>query len=308
MSKLNVSLDMVAYLDALQTQNPLNRLANVKYSLLGMNSGVPRMVPINLAPGQSQTFANLARTLSYTGSTTFGIEQVVGTDFVRLTGAFGARTARSYGDATTQWVVSRTNNTVRLTYGSTGTAPTFNTMQPGDGLTIEAGSAFNPQNWGDFVVTDVGASYVEFQNPIGVAETVVALVDVYSSGPVQVGDYLDISSSVLVQANRGTFQITRVTDRYVQFANANAVPQAENGITTGISIYPQAYSWMLLSVDQRVVVRLNGDSGSSVEVEPPSPGDLSKEPGILLKRGRTYQVDVVNPSAQPVTGFVLLCT
>lgn len=307
MSLLNVTVSIQSYLDAAKTNNPMNLLANIKPSLMGLASSVPRMIPVELAPQETLTFSNNSRSLSYSGSTSFAIAAVSGTDRARLRGAFGARTARAYGDSTTQWAVTKNGNTTRFTATGTGTVPTFSGMQAGDGLTVEVSSAFSPANWGDFTLTAVGSNYVEFINPTSIAETVTEKVAVYSSGPVQVGDTLDLSATQFSYANRGQFVITRVTDTYVEFTNANLVVESGiTGVTSGLAIYTSFHNWMLVCCDQKIVVRVNGDNGSSVEVEPPAPGDLAQNPGIYLKRGRVYQVAAYNPGQVPVSGFIFL--
>jgi hypothetical protein len=306
MALLNVNLQFLPYLDATKTSNPMMKLADLKFSFQGVPTDLAKQIPFRLAPGETQSIVNNTRTLSFNGSTAFAIQLVAGTDRARLSGSFGARTARTYGDATTQWAVTMNNGVCRLTYTATGTAPTFGTMQAGDGCTIESGSAFNPLNWGDFVLTGVGSNYIEFFHPTGTAETVAAKVAVYSSGPVQAGDVLDLQDVGFTQVNRGQFPITRVTDSYVEFSNPNAV--AQSGVTgvTLLSIYTALYNWLLCATDQRVCVRFNGDSGSTNEVEPPVPGDLNQNAGLLMKRGRTYRIDINNLSAVPATGFVCM--
>lgn len=307
MSLLNISLNLLGYLDQTRTAQPLVRLADIKYSMLGMPTETPQVVPFSLAPQQSVTIANTARSTSYSGSTSFSIALVTDTSNARLVGTYGQRTARVYGDATTQWTVSLTNQVCRLTYTSTGSAPTFGGMSVGDGLTIESDSDFNALNQGDFVITNVGANYVEFINPVATGETITDLVKIYSNGPVQVGDTLYITNTSFNYVNQGAFVVTRVTDQYIEFSNAQAIAQGSmTGITSGVAVYNGFNQWMMLAVDQRVVVKLNGDTGTGVECEPPTPNDLPSNPGLLLKRGRVFQVVISNPGLVTVNGFCFL--
>jgi hypothetical protein len=135
---------------------------------------------------------------------------------------------------------------------------------------------------------------------------VIDQVQVYSSGPVQIGDVLDISSGAFSAPNQGQFTILRVNDSYVEFANQNAVAETISGITTGVAIYPFAAQWMLLAVDHRITVQFNGDTGNGVEVNPPAPGDLISNPGLLLKRGKIFQLVMTNPGLTLAQGFVFL--
>jgi hypothetical protein len=304
MSLINVSLNLVAYADPLKNVNPSVKFTDLKWSMLGLPTDQPQMVPIALSPGTSQTILNVTRTLSFSGGTSFTIASVAGTSDTQLQASFGQRTGRTDGDATTQWALTRSNMLVKLLYTGTGVAPNFNTIQIGDGVTLDVG--FNTFNQGDFVIVNKGSNFVEFVNPIGVNETVTAHAEIYSNGPVQVGDVLDISNSIFSYPNQGQFKITRVTDTFVQFSNPQLVPETVTGITSGLVIYPTASKWMLLAIDHRVQVSFNGSSSFTSEVEPPVDGDIANNPGLLLKRGKIFQLDITNPGLAVASGFIFL--
>jgi hypothetical protein len=305
-SLINISVNLVAYADATKSDNPRVKFADLSWSMMGLPTGIPHQIPIYLAPGETKSIVLLNRTLSFNGSTSFNIELVDGTLDARLVGDFAARTGRPDGNGTTEWAVTRTGNLTRFTYTGTGTSPTFGSIVAGDGVTIEAG--FNELNQGDFTIVKVGADYFEVINAIAQPETVVAQVEIYSNGPVQIGDTLDLSSAGFSSPNQGKFKIKRVTDKWVQFANSYAIDQT--GVTgvasTDLVIYPELHTWMLLAVDRRVFVRVNGDTGNGTEVEPPLEGDLVNYPGLYIKRGKVYRLELVNPSLAPATGTVFL--
>lgn len=305
MSLLNLSVNLVAYADELKNSNPMVKFADLKWSMLGLPTDIPRQVPISLPPGTTQTVMSTERTLTFTGATSFQIANVAGTTNVRLVGDFGARTARLDGDATTQWALVKTNQLVRMTYTGTGTAPTFAGIQVGDGVTLSV--PFQSINQGDYVIVSKGANYIEFTAPNAIDETVTAQVEIYSSGPVQVGDILDISSSQFSFPNRGIFTILRVTDQYVEFSNPEAVAQiGVTSVSSGLSIYPEAYRWMLLAIDHKVVVKLNADTQSGCEVEPPKESDLVNNPGLMIKRGKVFRIDIQNPTLELAQGLLFL--
>jgi hypothetical protein len=303
MSLLNLSVNLVAYADELKNSNPMVKFTDLKWSMLGLPTDIPRQVPISLPPGTTQTVMSTERTLTFTGATSFDIVSVAGTTNVRLVGAFGARTARLDGDATTQWTIVKTNQLVRLTFTGTGTAPTFAGIQVGDGVTL--GAAFLSINQGDYVIVSKGANYVEFTAPNAVNETVTGQVEIYSSGPVQVGDILDVSTSQFLFPNRGIFTILRVTDEYVEFSNPEAVPQSGvTSVTSGLSIYPEAYRW--IAIDHKVVVKMNADTQSGCEVEPPKESDLVNNPGLMIKRGKVFRIEIENPGLEVAQGLIFL--
>jgi hypothetical protein len=304
MPLLNVNLNVLGYLDGPKTANPRMKLHDTTLSIMGLPTEAMNNTPIDLAPGESVTLASTLRSILVSPVTVFSVSKNQAT--ARLTGSFGQRTGRLDGDATTQWTISVSQELVTLTHTGTGTAPTFSSMQAGDGVTIDA--PFSSLNRGDFTVVKVGASYIQFVNPIAAGETVTGQVDVYSSGPVQKGDVLDLTSSAFAFPNRGQFAITRVTDSFVEFSNPNAVPESSiSGVLPGeLNIYRDAFQWMLVAVEHRAVVRLNGSTNDSVEVTPPVDGDLTNNPGIMLKRGRVYQVQISNPTNFQLKGFLFL--
>lgn len=304
MSLINVSMTITAYLDSLKTANPRVKIHDSTISLLGLPSGKIETKNISLAPGESMILASTSRTLSYTGLTSFDVTKNQST--VRLTGAFGQRTKRDSGDATTEWTVSQNQDLTTLTFTGTGAAPNFGTIQAGDFATLDA--PFSVLNKGDFKIVKVGVDYIQYMNPIGAGETQVGYVNIYSQGPVQKGDTLDLQSTAFAYPNRGQFVLTRVTSDFVEFSNANGVPESGiTGVSAGtLNVYSNAYKWMYANVDQKVVIKLNGSSSMTNEVEPPVDGDLLASPGIMLKRGRVYQVEVENISSTNVNGFVLL--
>jgi hypothetical protein len=306
MSLINVSLNLVAYADALKNVNPSVKFTDLKWSLMGLPTDQPQMIPIALAPGVTLTIMSLARTLSYNGSTSFVVVEVPGSTDAQIQASFGQRTGRTDGDGTTQWEVTRTANLTKLHFTGTGTAPNFSSMQIGDGVTL--GTGFNTFNQGDFTIVNLSVSgaFIEFVNPVGAAETVAAQVDVYSKGPVQVGDVLDISSGAFSFPNQGQFKITRVTDSFIEFSNPNVVPETVTGITSGLVVYPVAAKWMLMAVDHKLKIAFNGESTFGTEVEPPVDGDINNNPGLLLKRGKIFQLDITNPGLSVASGFVFL--
>jgi len=305
MSLLNCSLNFVGYLDAARNANPMVRMADLSWSLQGMATGNIRNIPIILAPGETQTITSSARALSYTGGTSFQVVPVSGTSRVRFTGLFGQRTSRPSGDATTQWALTVVNGLVTATYTGTGTAPTFGSMVAGDGCFF--GTAFSTYNQGIFQVVKVGVDYIQFQNSLATAQTVLGQVNVFSSGPVQVGDTLSVVSTVFSFPNRGQFVVTAVTDQWIEFANPAAIPETVSGVASGgINAYLESYRWMLVAIDGRINMSTNGDALGAFEVSTDIAGDIIGNPGLLLKRGNVFRVDATNPGQGVVHGFLML--
>jgi hypothetical protein len=300
---INVSLNLLAYLDGPKSQNPKLREADLSFSMLGMPTGISRTVSVNLAPGETNTVMSTLRALSYTTSNIFVVSNTGAT--VTISGSFGQRTGRQDGDGTTQWNLSFAQGVITATWTGVGTAPIFAGMVAGDGVTL--GAPFSPLNQGDFTLIKVGSNFISWQNQIGISEVQTGQVDVYTSGPVQVGDTIDIQSLQFSAPNRGQFKLTRVTDTFVTFTNPTPYAETVTMVTPGdLNIYKDAYKWVMIAVDQKTIVRYNGDIGSTNEVEPPVPGDIQCFPGLNLKRGRTYQIQLYNPTLYQSQGFVFL--
>lgn len=305
MGLLNLSLNFVSYSDAERNADPRVKFCDFHWSLLGIPfSKNPKEEPISLAPGETKTILTTERPLAFNSATSFEVLPVTGTSRVRILGSFGQRLARDYGDETTQWSITKAGvNLATATYVS-GTEPDFASFVVGDGLAIDV--PFLAPNRGHFSIVKVGSNFIQFTNPYATEETVVGPVSVFSSGPVQVGDVLDLQSPQFLYPNRGQFEIVAVTDRYVEIVNPEAVAESVTGVTSGLSICPVSYKWMLMAVDRKVIVRLNNDSGSGVEVSPESEGSLERHPGLFLKRGRVFKVEVFNPNQSVAEGFIFL--
>lgn len=305
MSLLNVNLAILAYADAPASATPLLRLADLKWSMMGLPTENFRNIPLSLAPGETSTIATTARSIYVAFSGTYEVSSPKD-GVLRLTGNLGQRTSRSVGsDETTEWSITKTGDLVRATYTGNGTEPNFlGTVWPGDGITLD--DPFMTYNQGDYTVVSVSSNYIEFLNPLGQSETVSGDIRFYSSGPVQKGDILDISSNKFSYLNRVTAPISRVNDQFIEVPAATVVAESVTEAMGGINIYPNAYKWLLIAVDHKAVVGLNGENPSTIEVEPYVEGDLSKQPGLFMKRGKVFEVRIKNPGLTPVQGFVIL--
>ena len=303
MSLLNVNLGILAYADPISSNQPNVRLADLKWSLLGMPTDNFRNIPISLSPGETLTVASNARAISFDGNTSFQVTKV-GSDRMRITAPLGARVPRLSGDSATTWSIQKLGNVVRLS--ATGSnAPTFSDVQIGDLVRTTGFSAFNA---GEFTILSKGVGHVDYVNAYAVDQAGVtnSPVQIYSSGPVQKGDILDLSSMQFAFPNQGSFPVVDLTDSYIEVVNPNAFAQTVTGVTTGLAIYPYAYKWLGIVVDRRVQVGLNGTAPGAIEVEPAVEGDLNKSPGLFLKRGKVFEVTIRNVGLQQAHGFLLL--
>jgi hypothetical protein len=305
MSLLNVNLAILAYADAPASATPLLRLADLKWSMMGLPTDNFRNIPLSLAPGETATIASTARPITVLYSSGYEVSRPE-PGVMRITGNLGQRIGRLDGsDETTEWSFTKTGDLVRATHTGNGTAPSLpGSVWPGDGVTLD--SPFGTYNQGDFTIVSVSSNHFEFLNPVGQEETVAGKIRFYTSGPVQKGDILDISSETFSYLNRVTAPISRVNDQFIEVPAQNVVPETVTQLLGGVNIYPNAYKWLLIAVDHKAIVGLNGEVPTSVEVEPYAEGDLTKQPGLFMKRGKVFEVRIKNPGLTPVQGFVIL--
>lgn len=304
MSLLNINLGVLAYSDGPASNQPKMRLADLAWSMQGLPTGQFRNTPISLAPGETMTVATTVRPITLTSETEVTITSIDG-DRMIVTGNFGQRTARATGDQSTVWEITKSGSVVRLSVKS-GAAANFAQVQVGDILNVSQG--FCVQNQGEFLILSKGSNYVEYINAYAQEETDISgePVSIYSSGPVQKGDIIDLTSQSLAFPNQGSFPVTAVTDKYIEVINPQAFPQTVSGFSSGMCVYPFAYKWVMVAVDHKVLVGLNGNAPGSIEVEPQVENDLVRNPGIFLKRGKVFELQIMNPGLKPVSGFVLL--
>lgn len=305
MSLLNCNIAILAYADGPASLQPSIRLADLKWSMLGLATDHVRNIPIALQPNETMTVASTARTLSYSTGTSFVISQNLSGN-MRITANFGQRVSRSVGDGTTVWNLTVTGQVTRITAAS-GSLTNFGNVQVGDQVNT---SGFSASNQGIFTILSKGSNYIEFINQYAQAQSGVTSspLSIFSSGPVQVGDVLDLSASQFAFPNQGTFPVIAVTDTYIDVVNPNVYPQTVTGVSTGVNVYPYAYKWMAIACDNKLTIGLNGNTPvpGYLEVEPPVAGDIVKNPGIFIKRGKVFQVDITNLGVSLAQGFLIL--
>lgn len=258
-----------------------------------------------IAPGQSQTLFSGSAALTQDGTTQYSLALApFQTSIYQLTNTAGTaptfRTLRTIGtDATTQ-VTTSVNGPI-LTYTFTGgTLPSLSSVLPGDNVLI--GNDFNQLNqgatgiWQIISVTSTSFSVV---NPSGYVEGPITLgasfanqVRIFSAAGVQIGDTLIISSG-FSPVSLGSYQITLVTDYYLQFSFTGSLP-SESGILTEVAVYSMAKTMIYMESDQNLTLTLNGGSPGPTIVPVVSNGSVF--PGMFLLNGVVYSLSVTNNS------------
>jgi hypothetical protein len=330
---LNLFLKLAVYSDGAPTLFPKLRDVDWDRQFEGVPSGDDFDRRVEVPPASSVTVATTARALTQDATTQYTVSQPdpdANTFRYRWTGGTNPtlRTARTPGDdVTTQFTVTRVGSVVRFA-ATGGTIPNFvaGGTVVGDTLNIEATtpgnvSPFNPLNQGEWTIVTVATTYVEVLNRDGVPEGPITLgtradglpvLSAYSAAGVQDGDEARVTSTAFNIQNRESLKVTKITSLYFDVSNAS--PGAPEGPITlgaadGIVFYPSLWRWIYVESDQRVSVRINGDTSDHVEVEPVvlgSPDDGQKAVGIYLQHGNAYTVVIANNGIFPADCKVIL--
>jgi hypothetical protein len=302
MSFLSLNIGILAFADAVKSQQPDIRLADIKWSLQGLQTNSFKQIPVSLAPGETLTLASTSRTLNVSNS------QLVITkkeSTMRIAASIGQAVVKNAGDATTLWSFTKSHNGVCKLEATGGTIPNLSLVSAGSILELK--NPFSVRNQGQFLILKSSSTSVEFINELASSEasSVTAGVDIFTKN-IQVGDILDITASEVAFPNRGSFPVSKVGADYIELVNPSAFPETATGVSSGIVAYPFAYKWVMAAVDRKVLMGLNGSSPSAIEIEPPVEEDIVKNPGLFIKRGRVFEVTMTNTGIQQVSGFLIL--
>ncbi len=330
MARLNIHSNILAFGDAdTVTSNPKLRHVDWTTDFTQIRVSSPENKEFELAPAETRTLFSGARTLTVDGTTEFtltasalneGVYRLTATDGT----AAGFRTARAITIGAESVIVAINNNATATFSLAEASTPTFAAAAVGDILFIpdtttgDSASPFNVLNVGFWVILAKGPVGAGANRRLtcrrlpgasfeGTAETVAVAADaefrVFSSGAVQVGDYLALTAGFSTVTQQ-TFQISAVTDSWVEFTSSESLPLEADIITgsAGINIYSGAKSFVRVEVDQPAVIRLNGATGDEVKLMPRVNGDLQGRAHFEMW-GPIWQLVVVNRS--PTTTVVV---
>jgi hypothetical protein len=312
---INVLLNFLVYSDGQASSSPQLKDIDYNRQLTGKQTGNSFSRRFEIPAAGSLSIVDNTRTISGSGTTQFDVELVTGNVYRYInTGgtALGLKTHRATTeDATTQFTVTKVGDVVRYDHTG-GTAPGFSgaSVAVGDILTVEEGSPFNVLNEGVFTIVTVGVDFVEVLNSSGVAEGPITLgapvgnlpsmIEVSAPDEVQVGDQVNITNTAFNIENRGIFTVTAVTPFYFEVENGNpGIP--ETGLVagvTGLVFYPDIFKWLYIESDQKVSVRVNGNTSDDFEIEPLVAANPD-EVGVYLQRGGVFSLTIANNGLTP---------
>lgn len=259
-----------------------------------------------IAPGATQILFDGSVSFPQDNTTAYSIALApFQTSIYQLTNTGGTspsfRTLRTIGtDATTQ--VTTTVNGPILTYTFTGgTLPSLASVQVGDNVLI--GNVFNAANQGltgIWQILSKTSNSFSVNNPVGYAQGPITLgsgfanqLRIFSAAGVQAGDTLIISGG-FSPVSWNSYQITLVTDYYLQFSYAGSLPAEGPIVTEAVAVYSMAKSMIYMESDQQLELLINGAGSGPVIIPPVSNGTPLL--GLYLQNGTIYSLSVTNNS------------
>jgi len=316
MPNLNLLFFLNAYSDRHASNAPSRQ--NFKWSrdVNGLSVENPYSLEFTLAPGETRSLFSGVRTLSQDNTTQYSIAlKPLTTNTYVLSWVGGTspafRTSRSSGaDATTQ--VTVTLNGTLATFTSTAGTPfdlITNGVVPGDYVRI--GNLFNILNQGPWQIISLTPTSFTVINPSAAAEGPITLgagfasqIDMYSAAGVQVGDILDITGG-FSPVSQGTYEITGVSDTFVEFSSLSQLP-AEGPVTTqAIAIYSSAKRLVYIEADQKCALTINGVANSA-NITPMvnTTCGCTTQHGFFLLTSTVYSLSVTNNSINQATLYL----
>ncbi len=307
MSKLNLLISLLTFDDQNTTNDP--QMVHVDWTRNVKNLPVdnPSSRQEVLAPGESITLLNGAVSTSIDGTTQFDLSNTIGSTYRIAYDGNGTspdfRTERALAaDATSEITITKNNNATTTLSATGGTVADFSTAVVGDELRL--GAAFSPANQGTFQIIAASAISVTIKKADSLAEVVVlgaafaADLRVYSAAGVQRGDRVIISGGFSL-ATHDTYEISDVSPDFIEFVSTEAIPEETDIIpNTGLTIFADAKSLIYIESDKKALVKVNGDAGQLIE---PKVAGSSTVPGIYLKQGTAFQLEIENTSLEPAT-------
>ena len=305
---LTLFLNLFVYSDGIPTNSPSLRDFDWSRRLSDIPTSKSRSQQHIVSAGETDTVLALQRPLTTGASWTITNPEGVASRWTWLGVNPMLRTERTGSALTTSstvTIVRQANSTVvKLTFSdSPGTA-----IVAGDEIYIGASSGLSLFNQGVFSVVAAGGTWVEVlsSSMVNEVDTIAdpTAIYAYSSGPVRVGDYVNVSNAAFSFGNRGEYTVTTVTSRFFEVQNSNVIP--EGPITADVVVYDQLYKLTYLETDQPVNVYING-AAVPLKVEPIQEGQCGMV-GMLLWRGPVYALSIENVGYNPANITTLFTT
>ena len=230
-----------------------------------------------LYPNDIAVIATTERSLAITGSTRVSFERINSDPAImRLNWTSGSdpafRANRNIGGGSNTVVqiarlspyVCRITNTAGSTWDLSSVA--MNDQIKFAKNTNTYTSPFSLGNQGKtFSIQKAGSNYIDFiDNGIAIEEIVNLSVNfaldlmVFSSIPVKIGDFLNITDSNVHPSNHGVYEITDVSPFYLEFTNPYGVEETNIAVTnTTLVVYDHLIGFVQLRATNKISLRFD---------------------------------------------------
>lgn len=302
--------------DVTQNSNPSLRYVDWKRQIQGLPVENPQTDAFSLAPGAEKTIFDGSRVLLADVTTSYSLQLgALGPDRYRLVHTGGTapafRTARTVPVATVALALTALANGTLTVSAASGTP--FATVQVGDEVFVPGVTTGDPATV--FSVLNEGTWFVAGSTPTlltlarqgdfqGVTETRTPASNtqfqIFSSSGVQVGDKVELASGFF-PANLKTLTVVGVTPTMLDVTSTSPLV-AQGSVTpgvTGVQVFGNAKRFVRVEADQEVVLRANGDLGSSQRISPWAAGDPALV-GEYTRTGPTWSLKILNKASVPV--------
>ena len=274
MAFMNLNYKLLIFEDCSGKQ-PEVRLPDISKSIENVAVEFDKSERFVIYSNEIKDIATTQRPLLIDSSTEFNIYRPKdSSDVMRLeyTGngtAPAFRTNRSIGgSATTVAQITRVTNYVARIQNTGGTAWSLSNVQVNDHIVFDQStdsftSPFSSNNQNRvYIVQNKGVDFIDFvDNGVQSNESVTLGADfakalkVLSQSPVKLQDYLQISGSGINPSNVGKFEITDVSDNYLEFINPMGVDEIVATGTNSIVVYEYLIGFIHLRASAPVKIR-----------------------------------------------------
>lgn len=281
MATLNVGYSVLIFEDCNNTKNPDVRLPDITRNIEGIQVDFDKSERCAIYTNEIKDIVTTQRTVAWDSTTQLQfVRPVVGSNTMRIfytgTGTAPAfRTKRAIaGDVDTTVSITRVTDYVARIQNTSGTVWSLGTVQTNDLIRFEKNtqtftSPFATINVGtQYVVQAVGADYIDFiDNGASGAESGIALgadfataLKVITQGPAKVTDIIELSGAGLNPSNYGRFEITDVSNDYIEIINPLGVEQTVLYGTNSLVIYEYLIGFVLIRASGPIKIRVNAQS------------------------------------------------
>lgn len=315
MPHLNLNFQALIYED-ISERNPLIRLPDLSKSIQGVSVQYDKSDRILLNPSEAKDIAVTTRALAFDSTTQLSFERPIENDDrlrIKWTGTGTNpvfRTLRALGgDATTVVSIARVSPYVARIQVQSGTAWTTGPVQVGDLLRFEPNtddltSPFSETNVGKtYQIQSKGSNYLDFidngqaslDSNITLGADFASVLRVLSTGPVKIGDTLEVSGTDINPSNHGKFTLTDVSSDYVEIISPFGAEQSVlwDSSDALFTVYEYLIGWVLARGTGPFKIRF-GAQQQWAQV------DRIGDTALLLCSVSTYKIEAMNDSLDPV--------